>query len=151
MTNATTGKQIKKSYEERVREIKAMVAQGHHTRQIAHTIGLGVEQVFEIARKAKIVMPDSTMGRVHMIKPERVISESVVALEGISLGMQTINGFDPASLPADQLHEWDMSLRQSLKAIKNLHTQIRKASNDGKAQRGQESQPDQQEDVGHAQ
>lgn len=112
----------------RAADIKRLANEGYRAAQIAEEIGIGVERVRNIARDCDITLPDAVIGKAHNINARRVIEQTVDALEGYALGLQTINGAD-IEVTADEAEEWRLSIGESLKPINKLRRQLAEISN----------------------
>ena len=117
--------------EQRAADITRLAAEGNRAAQIAKELGIGVQQVRNIARDCNIELPDAKIGKTREVKTRRVIEQTVSGLEGYALGLQTING---ATLEVDSAEatEWAQSLKESIKPINRLIRQLTEIAN-GKA------------------
>lgn len=109
----------------RVEEIRALAHAGHRMAQIAQKLGIGESHVGRIATAGGITLPDHALGHTHRIDARRVIEESVSTLEGLALGLRTINGAR-FNVSPDELQEWLKSIDESLRVISRVRTYLRK-------------------------
>lgn len=108
----------------RQEEILRLAKEGCRSSQIAEELNISAHRVRLIARRAGIVLPDATIGHVQKISVRRVIEESVSTLEGLALGLQTVNGGRIESTPEEAL-EWVKSIDASLRIISKLKKTLR--------------------------
>lgn len=88
---------------------------GLSSRQIAEVVLIGDNTVREIARRYDIAIPaDALVGRQRRIDSNRVVRETVYALEGSAMGVQlaNLNALDPAEIDG-----WVSSMTDSLRAL----------------------------------
>jgi hypothetical protein len=111
--------------EARARQIRELAADGHRAGQISAKLGIGEQQVRNLARDDGITLPDAAIGRVHPINVHRVIESTVHGLEGFALGLQTINGA-AHTIDAATAAQWSESLRASLIPIHRLQKHLRR-------------------------
>lgn len=112
---------------DRIEEIRALARDGHRTTQIAEKLGITDKRVARIARDENITLPDHAMGHSHKIDARRVIEQSVSTLEGLALGLRTVDGARFNASP-HELQEWLKSMDDSLRVISRVRTYIRKQS-----------------------
>lgn len=108
---------------ERIEQIAKLAAEGHRAAQIAEKIGLGLEQVRNIANSEGIELSDKAIGKVHRINARRVIEETVHGLAGYASGLGAING-SMSDVDRSDAGEWARSLAESLKPINTLRKQL---------------------------
>lgn len=97
----------------RVAKAKEMAVAGHTSRQIAET--LGIEDMAGFKRRHGIDVPaDRAVGKTRRIDPNRVVSETVITLEGLAMGLDHV---DPTDLDADQIEAWHSSMFDALTRI----------------------------------
>ena len=110
--------------EDRRSLIAEMAAQGHRSSQIAEKLGVSEERVRELARNYSIPLPDAIIGKRRRIDPDRVVNETVIALEGLVMGLGLIwedfDRLDPA-----KLDDWTSSLSTSLRHLNRLNKQLK--------------------------
>lgn len=103
--------------------IAEMAASNYSTRQIAARIGLGTDRVREIAKAAGIKVPaDAVMGRQRQHDSNRIVSQTVSALEGLAIGAGLVNLDD---LEEAEIANWAASLTDSLRILNRLNRQLK--------------------------
>lgn len=119
------GQQSAMTRTDRAREIKRLADLGYSTRQIAPLVGVIEDTVTAIAKDHKIEIPaDRYVKRTRRIDTNRIISQTVSALEGISMTLDLIN---PDDIDQDQAQTWLDSLTESLKALSKAKRQIKES------------------------
>lgn len=108
----------------RVEAIRNLVKEGHRRAQIAEVLGLSEERVSFLARREGITLPDAAIGHHAKISITRVIEESVSTLEGVALGLKTINGARLECAPHVAV-EWVKSIDASMRTIGKLKKALR--------------------------
>lgn len=96
---------------------------GLSSRQIAEVVLIGDNTVREIARKYDIAIPaDALVGRQRRIDSNRVVRETVYALDGAAMGVQlaNLNALDPAEIDG-----WVSSMTDSLRALNRFVKQLK--------------------------
>lgn len=110
--------------EDRRALIAEMAAAGHRSSQIAEKIGVSEERVRELARTFGIPLADAIIGRRRRIDPDRVVNETVIALEGLVMGLDLIwEDFD--RLDPSKIDDWTSSLSTSLRHLNRLNKQLK--------------------------
>lgn len=100
---------------QRRQDIREMAERGFATRQIASTVGITETAVGDIARKEGITIhADRIVGKTRRIDADRVVSQSVIQLEGLVSDLAAI---DIGDLDADQLPVWTAALKSAHKSI----------------------------------
>lgn len=107
---------------ERVEQIEDLALQGYRAAQIADELDVGEEYVRRLARKHDITLTDFVLGNTRAIDSNRIVSETVGALEGLALGVELV---EMAQLDPNQVEEWATSLSKSLTPIKKLARQLK--------------------------
>lgn len=113
----------KQPREKRAADIRRLAASGHKAEQIAAELGIGRQQVRNIATAENIALADDAIGKAHRIKASRVIEEMVHGLEGYALGLSTIEG-SILDVSKDDAAHWARSLSESIKPINALRKQL---------------------------
>lgn len=96
---------------------------GASSRQIAEIVGISDQTVRDIARKHDIAVPaDDVMARTRKIDSNRVVRETVYALEGSAMGVQLANldALDPAECDG-----WVSSMTDSLRVLNRFVKQLK--------------------------
>lgn len=114
--------------DDREKQIRSLAEDGNRAAQIAEELGIGEQQVRNIARERGIALPDAVIGKVRKIDAHRVIESTVHGLEGYAQGLQTINGA-VAGIDREDATAWTASLHSSLAIINKLHKQLRNRAN----------------------
>lgn len=108
----------------RIEAIRRLAKDGNRSQQIAEEIGISPEHVRELARKGSVVLPDQALGHATRIDMRRVIEQSVGTLEGIALGLKTVNGARVECAP-HEAQEWVKSIAASMRIIGQLKKTLR--------------------------
>jgi ParB-like chromosome segregation protein Spo0J len=110
-----------------VKQRRALIAyhagRGLSSPQISEIVGVADGRVREIARKHDIaIRADEVMARTRRIDSNRVVRETVSALEGLALGAQLVNvtALDPAEIDG-----WAASMTASIRALNRLVKQLK--------------------------
>jgi ParB-like nuclease family protein len=110
-----------------VKQRRALIAyhagRGLSSPQISEIVGITDSHVREIARKYDIAMPaDGVMARTRRIDSNRVVRETVYALEGSAMGVQLVNlnALDPAECDG-----WVSSMTDSLRVLNRFVKQLK--------------------------
>ncbi len=105
---------------ERVREL---AAEGHTSAQIAAEVGMTEASLRESCRRRGIRIPaDAVLGRSHKHDPNRIVRETVHALEGAVVGLRLI---DLDGLDRSEIGHWTASLTDSIRALNRLNKQMK--------------------------
>lgn len=105
--------------------IRLYAEQGYSSHQISELIGTRDGHIREIARKSNIDIPaDQAMGRGtrKTIDSNRIVRETVHALEGLAMGVELANVDD---LDQADIEHWASSLTQSIRALNRLVKQMK--------------------------
>jgi len=106
--------------------IREMATQGYSSRQISQRIGTGDQTVRQIARDIGVEIPaDSVTGRSRHIDSNRIVRETVHALEGAAMGVGLIV---PADLDPAEAADWAASLTESLRVLNRLNKTLKEAA-----------------------
>jgi hypothetical protein len=104
--------------------IREMAAAGYTSRQISDRIGTRDDRVRQIAREmATPIHADEALGRNHRrIDSNRIVRETVHALEGLVMGVElvTIDDLDPSEIKG-----WAVSLTDSIRVLNRLVKQMK--------------------------
>jgi hypothetical protein len=103
--------------------IRRWGGQGWSSRQIAKRLGIDDQTVRNIARDHRItITADAVVRNMQRIDSNRVVSETVGAMEGLAtgIGLVDIEDIDPASAS-----EWAASLTESTRTLNRLIRQLR--------------------------
>lgn len=99
----------------RRQRIAAMAAEGHTSRQIADTLHIHLHTVGAIVKKYGIeVIADKVVGKRHQLDSNRIVTDTVPALEGYVMGLALV---EVDQLDTDQIDHWVSSLRSSVQSI----------------------------------
>jgi hypothetical protein len=103
---------------QRVALIRGWAAQGCSSRQMAELLGKRDDAIRQIAREHGIqVSADEVVSRTRRLDSNRIVRETVHALEGLAMGtaLVTPGDLDPAEIP-----DWTASLTDSIRALNRL-------------------------------
>lgn len=107
---------------ERVQQIEKLAAQGYTSRQIADLIGVGWAHVRNIVNAEGItIAADDVRGRARNVDSNRVVAETVDALDGLVIGLGLV---DFADLDPERVEQWASSLRSSLRSINRFTKEL---------------------------
>lgn len=109
---------------QRLADIARLASEGNASDQIAEAIGLGPERVRELANKAGIRLADVVTGHRPKLNIHRVIEETVSTLEGLALGLRTIDGAR-LDCEAEEARQWVNSIDASLRVIGRVRKILR--------------------------
>lgn len=114
------------------RRIAELADQQMSTRQIARAMGMDVDIVSRIANQSGIEIPaDQVIGKKsRRIDPYQVVSEGVIALEGIALGLGLLESGDYDNLNQLDVAEWLASLGKTLPTITALRKELNRVYQD---------------------
>jgi len=96
---------------------------GLSSRQIAEIVGVEDTRVRKLARDGGIEIPaDKVMARTRHIDSNRVVRETVAALDGSAMGVQLVNlnNLDPAEMTG-----WVSSMNDSLRVLNRFLKQLK--------------------------
>lgn len=112
---------------QRVNLIRHHAPRGYTAAQIGDRIGgLNAERVRQIAREHGIDLPgEQVMRGIKRINSNRVVRETVHALEGLAMGVQLVKiaDLDPA-----ETHGWANSMTDSIRTLNRLIKSLKEAS-----------------------
>jgi hypothetical protein len=105
--------------------IAELAAANYSSRQIAEMIGISDEYVRINARKMGIEIPaDKTMARTRRHDSNRIVEQTVHALDGLRMGIELI---DFSTLDREKLPAWSTSLTASLRSLNQLARRLKEA------------------------
>jgi len=108
--------------------MREWAGQAWSSRQIAQRLGVSDDLVRRTAREQGFeIAADAVLGRDRRIDSNRVVSETVGAMEGIASGLQLVS---PEDLDVAQASEWVASLTESTRAVNRLIRQLRELTRD---------------------
>jgi hypothetical protein len=106
--------------------IAADAAHGMSSHQIAARLGIDAQRVRQLAREYGItIAADVVTGRTRRHDRDRIVRETVHALEGLAMSVQLV---DPAGLDPGQAGEWAASLSRSLRVLARFARQVKEVS-----------------------
>lgn len=98
--------------------IREWAAQGYSSRQMAPRLGMRIDAVTQIAREGGIDVPaDKIIGRTRRHDSNRIVRETVHALEGLAMGVQLVERDD---LDICEVANWATSLTDSIRVLNRL-------------------------------
>lgn len=110
------------SRKEKAERITELAVLGNGAEQIGAEIRIRAATVREIAREYQIDIPaDKVTGNARRIDSNRVVEETVIALEGQAMSVALINF---AELDPERRPQWSRSLRKSLNTIRKLQKEL---------------------------
>lgn len=111
---------------ERRLKIAELAGEAHTSRQIAGRLGITEQHVRQLARDHGIEIPaDKIVGRSRHIDANRIVRETVHALEGAAMGVDLI---DPNDLDPAETGEWAASLTNSIRVLNRLVKTMRETT-----------------------
>lgn len=109
--------------QQRLKLIAHHAGRGLSSRQIAEIVEISDVRVREVARKHDIAIPaDAVVGRQRRIDSNRVVRETVYALEGAAMSVQLVK---PDELDRSELTAWTESLTASIRTLNRLVRQLK--------------------------
>lgn len=113
---------VKPTVEQRVIDIRQLAERGNNCTQIAAALGVGREYVFRLANENGITLPDHITGKSRKIDSNRMVRETVTAVEGAAFGLNLIelDQLDPA-----EIEGWVISLSDSLKSLNSFNRKLK--------------------------
>jgi hypothetical protein len=103
--------------------IEDLAAQGYSSRQISKRLGFRDDTVREIARQHGIrIRADEVVSRSRHHDSNRIVRETVHALEGLAMGIDLV-AFD--DLDPDEIEDWTISLANSIRALNRLNKRMK--------------------------
>jgi len=108
---------------DRVQQITDMAEQGYSSRQISERLGVRDDHVRKMARDEGItIQADKAIGRTRRHDSNRIVTETVNSLAGLSMGVDLINYDD---LDMGQVPHWAISLNESFRTLNRFRKQIK--------------------------
>ena len=102
--------------------IGEFAACGMSSRQIGERLGIGADRVRQVAREHGItIRADAVLGRTRRLDANRIVRETVHALEGLAMGVELA---DPAGIVRGEAPEWVASGARSLRVLRRFFRQI---------------------------
>ena len=93
--------------------------------QIGERLGIGDDQVRQVAREHGIdIRADAVLGRARRPDSNRIVRETVHALEGLAMGVELA---DPAGLDPAEAAEWAASMTRSIRLLSKFLRQMKEA------------------------
>ena len=118
----------------RAAEVSRLAGLGCSTRQIAPRIGVGEDAVAVIAKDFGIEIPaDKFVKRTRRIDTNRIVENTVTALDGLGIGLELIV---PEEIDQTRAAAWLASLNESLRPVTRLGRQIKESMGGGAATPG---------------
>jgi hypothetical protein len=106
--------------------IAAHAARGMSSPQIAARLGIGDQQVRQIARQHGIeIRADVVTGRARRHDSNRIVRQTTHALEGLAMSVQLV---DLADVDPGLVGEWASSLSRSLRVLAKFARQVKEVS-----------------------
>lgn len=103
---------------QRRRLIRAWAEQGYSSRQMSAQLGMRDDAIRRIAREMEIrIAADEVIGGTRAHDSNRIVRETVHALEGLAMGVELV---EPDDLDRGQVQDWAASLTQSVRALNRL-------------------------------
>jgi hypothetical protein len=103
--------------------IGEFAASGMSSRQIGDRLGIGDDRVRQVAREHRIgIRADAVLGRTRRPDSNRIVRETVHALEGLAMSVELA---DPAGLDLAEAAEWAASMTRSIRALSKFLRQVK--------------------------
>ena len=103
--------------------IGEFAASGMSSRQIGERLGISDDRVRQVAREHDIdIRADAVLGRARRLDPNRIVRETVHALEGLAMGIDLA---DPAGLDPAEAAEWAASMTRSIRMLSKFVRQMK--------------------------
>ncbi len=114
----------------RVQEITALALEGNSSSQIGKLIGVNRQYVRDLAHKHNIDIPgDITTRNTKIVRPTKVIDETIILLDGLSMGVNIIQDHLQKITP-EQAQLWIEDFSVALKPINALRRKLRGIANE---------------------
>lgn len=108
---------------EKLLKVRELAPTGRTSGQIAQEVGCTEEYVREIARRNNIeITADKVVGKRRRVDSNRIVQETVSALEGLAIGIKLVNFGD---VDSTQANDWAISLSDSIRALNRFAKQIK--------------------------
>lgn len=112
----------------RAEQIAILAEQGYSSRQMPAKVGVTEETVRLIARDFNIEIPaDRSISRTRRVDSNRIVANTVTALEGLVMGVELVEYGD---LDPREASQWADSLTHSLRALNRFVKQIKETTHD---------------------
>jgi hypothetical protein len=99
----------------RAEQIQELADEGRTSQQIGAALGISTDQIRRLAAESGIALQaDEAIGRVRPIDSNRVVRETVDALEGLASVVELV---EREALDPDAVDAWVASIRQSLRSL----------------------------------
>lgn len=109
--------------EQRESILADLAAKGNTSAQIAKQLGISAQHVRSEARRLGIaIAADRIVGKQHHINAERVIEQTIAALDGLVMGLSVIE--DITSLDAEKRRDWSEAITPSLAALNRFKKEL---------------------------
>jgi hypothetical protein len=106
--------------------IGEFAASGMSSRQIGERLGVGDDRVRQVAREHGVtIRADAVLGRARRLDPNRIVRETVHALEGLAMGVELA---DPAGLDPAEAAAWAASMTRSIRALSKFARQMKEVT-----------------------
>jgi hypothetical protein len=103
--------------------IGEFAASGMSSQQIAQRLGICEDTVRQVAREHGIdIRADTVLGRTRRPDSNRIVRETVHALEGLAMGVELA---DPAGLDPAEAAEWAVSMTHSIRLLTKFVRQMK--------------------------
>jgi hypothetical protein len=103
--------------------IGEFAASGMSSRQIGERLGVGDDRVRQVARAHGIgIRADAVLGRTRRLDSNRIVRETVHALEGLAMGVELA---DPAGLDPAEADGWAASMTRSIRVLSKFARQVK--------------------------
>ena len=103
--------------------IGEFAASGMSSPQIGERLGVGADRVRQVARKHGIdIRADAVLGRARRLDANRIVRETVHALEGLAMGVELA---DPAGLDPAEADGWAVSMTRSIRVLSKFARQVK--------------------------
>lgn len=110
---------------ERAEQIRALAAKALSTRQIAERIGIGEPRIRVICKAEGIEVPaDKIIGRTRRHDPNRILFQTVHALEGVRDSLNLVD-WDAVDWDSHPVKDWVDSLTASIKSLNQMRNKVK--------------------------
>lgn len=117
---------VQKSRPERIREIQKLVEQGHRAAQIAKALGVGEQQIRNIARAEGIVLPDAFISKTLRLDSKRILTETINGVDAYVSGLSMLDDVGLPELETQEQNDLMQALSRSINGLKKLRTKMEK-------------------------
>jgi len=99
---------------------------GMSSRQIGDRLGVGEDRVRQVAREHGIeIRADAVLGRTRRLDSDRIVRQTVHALEGLAMCVQLA---DPAGLDPAGAADWAASMTRSIRVLSRFARQMKEVT-----------------------